>query len=81
MLIVNLGRDVNRDSFAEPLMAPPRGGEWAVEWSTEDPAYGGQGLPNLWPEDKWHIPGESAVVLKPVSEQRVRAAKKKRRTA
>jgi len=39
MLIVNLGRDVNRDSFAEPLMAPPRGCEWAVEWSTEAPAY------------------------------------------
>ena len=81
LLIVNLGRDVGRDSFAEPLMAPPRGCEWTVEWSTEDPSYGGQGLPNLWPEDRWSIPGESAVVLKPVSAQRVRAAKMKRRTA
>jgi maltooligosyltrehalose trehalohydrolase len=66
LLIVNTGRDVNRASFAEPLMAPPRGCDWAVEWSSEEARYGGTGTPNLWPEERWYIPAESAIVLKPV---------------
>ncbi|HUR35443.1 MAG TPA: malto-oligosyltrehalose trehalohydrolase [Vicinamibacterales bacterium] len=65
LLIVNLGRDVNRPSFAEPLVAPPRGCEWIIEWSSDDPAYGGIGMPDLWPGDRWLIPADAAVVLKP----------------
>jgi maltooligosyltrehalose trehalohydrolase len=82
LLVVNLGRDLSRNSFAEPLVAPPFDMEWAVRWSSEEPVYGGGGLPNLWPKDRWFIPGESAVVLKPIErpEER-RRSKIHRRTA
>jgi maltooligosyltrehalose trehalohydrolase len=63
VLIVNLGSDLNRPSFAEPLLAPPLGCEWTLHWSSEDPRYGGAGTPHLWPDGCWRIPGESAVVL------------------
>jgi maltooligosyltrehalose trehalohydrolase len=49
VLIVNLGADLNRTSFAEPLLAPPAGSEWLVRWSSEDPAYGGGGTPEIQP--------------------------------
>ena len=65
LLIVNLGGDLNRESFAEPLLAPSAGTEWRVRWSSEEPAYGGGGTPHLWPAGRWAIPGESAVVLAP----------------
>jgi maltooligosyltrehalose trehalohydrolase len=81
LLIVNTGDDVNRASLAEPLIAPPRGCEWQVEWSSEDPAYGGFGTPNLWPEDRWLIPGSCAVVLAPAVPRHPRAQGIKRRTA
>src|SRR5205823_11506810 len=44
LLIVNLGADLNRDSFAEPLLAPPIDRAWEVRWSSEDPKYGGGGV-------------------------------------
>jgi maltooligosyltrehalose trehalohydrolase len=66
LLVVNLGADLDRASFAEPLMAPPSGREWQVEWSSEDPAYGAGGTPPVVPRHRWHIASESAVVLAPV---------------
>jgi maltooligosyltrehalose trehalohydrolase len=81
LLIVNTGGDVSRSSLADPLVAPPRGCEWEVAWSSEDPAYGGFGMPNLWPEDRWCIPGECAIVLRPVPARERRTSTPKRRTA
>jgi maltooligosyltrehalose trehalohydrolase len=63
LLIVNLGADLCRPSFAEPLLAPPAGADWMLRWSSEDPGYGGGGTPDLWPDGSWRIPGEAAVVL------------------
>jgi maltooligosyltrehalose trehalohydrolase len=81
LVLVNLGIDFDRGSIAEPLIAPPHGCDWEVEWSSEDPKYGGFGTPNLWPEDGWSIPGECAIVLRPVA-ARARARERiKRRTA
>lgn len=80
LLIINLGSDVSRDSIADPLVAPPRGCDWTLEWSSEDPVYGGFGTPNLWPEDRWYIPADSAFVLAPAP-RRERAASVRRRTA
>jgi maltooligosyltrehalose trehalohydrolase len=37
LLVVNFGCDVVRGSFAEPLIAPVSGCEWAVQWSSEHP--------------------------------------------
>src|SRR6185369_6245282 len=34
VLIVNLGGDLNRESFAEPLLAPPADRAWEVRWSS-----------------------------------------------
>jgi maltooligosyltrehalose trehalohydrolase len=81
LLLVNLGRDLKRTSFAEPLLAPPVDGDWAVAWSSEDPKYEGGGTPDLWPGGTWSIPGESAIVLAPGPRREPRAKPKIRRTA
>jgi len=65
LLLVNFGADVHEPSFAEPLLAPPANTDWAVRWSSEDPAYGGGGTPDVWPKGDWYIPGETAIVLVP----------------
>jgi maltooligosyltrehalose trehalohydrolase len=70
LLIVNLGPDLRRASFAEPLLAPPPDREWDIIWSSEDPRYGGMGTPALWQQEDrkdggWSMPGESAIVLSP----------------
>ncbi len=65
LVIVNLGADVSRGSFAEPLEAPPEGYDWSVRWSSRDPAYGGNGLPDIFPEARWMLPAESTLVLAP----------------
>jgi maltooligosyltrehalose trehalohydrolase len=81
VLIVNLGSDLNRPSFAEPLLAPPQNCDWRVEWSSEHPAYGGVGAPELWPQGRWRIPGESAVVLAPAEKRASSGNVVRRRTA
>lgn len=63
LLIVNLGRDLNRKSFAEPLVAPPRGKRWAVLWSSEEPDYGGTGTAEFETPGGWHLPANTAIVL------------------
>ena len=81
VLIVNLGRDLTRPSYAEPLLAPPADRDWVVEWSSEDPRYGGGGTPDLSDPGSWRLPGESAIVLAPSTRVQMRAAKVRRRTA
>ena len=70
LLIVNLGLDINLDPAPEPLLAaPPRRG-WQILLTTEDPAYGGSGTAPAETElEGWHIPGRTAVVLRPVEEE------------
>jgi len=63
VLVVNLGPDMTRGSFAEPLLAPPADADWSMLWSSEDPAYGGAGAGDVWPDGCWKIPAESALVL------------------
>jgi len=64
VLVVNLGSDLHRSSIAEPLLAPPAGGGWTLAWCSEDPAYGGGGVPVVLPASgHWLFPGESAVLL------------------
>jgi maltooligosyltrehalose trehalohydrolase len=67
LLIVNLGCDLHLGVVPEPLLAPPAGKVWQVQWSTESPRYGGVSTPPLESEDNWHLPGEAAVVLKGVT--------------
>jgi maltooligosyltrehalose trehalohydrolase len=65
LLLVNLGRDLSVDPSPEPLLAPPAGASWVVRWSTEDPRYGGFGTPPVEGDQGWHLPAESAIVLRP----------------
>jgi maltooligosyltrehalose trehalohydrolase len=65
LLLVNLGADLVRGSFAEPLLAPPAGCRWEVRWSSEQPEYGGLGTPVVVGDEGWRIPGHSAIVLRP----------------
>jgi len=81
LLVVNVGADLSRGSFAEPLVAPPYDTDWELRWSSEDPAYGGFGTPDIWPKGSWHVPGESAVVLAPGPKREPRAKPRLRRTA
>ncbi len=64
LLIVNLGRDLTLNPAPEPLLAPPENTRWIIDWTSEDPRYGGWGTPPVETADNWHIQGEAAVVLR-----------------
>jgi len=81
LLIVNLGAELNRPSFAEPLLAPPLSFEWQVQWSSGDPKYGGLGTPDLWPDGTWSIAPETAIVCHPASLRPRTRGPVRRRTA
>jgi maltooligosyltrehalose trehalohydrolase len=63
LLLVNFGRDVRLSPAPEPLLAPPRRGEWEMMWSSEDPKYGGCGRPPLDNTGNWDIPAHCLVVM------------------
>jgi maltooligosyltrehalose trehalohydrolase len=81
LLIINLGPELNRPSFAEPLLAPPVDSDWCVTWSSENPTYGGCGTRDLWPDATWSIPPESAIVCEPGPSRGRPTACVRRRTA
>jgi maltooligosyltrehalose trehalohydrolase len=81
LLIINLGADLLRGSFAEPLVAAPARTDWRLLWSSEHPAYGGGGTPDVFPDERWRLPGESAIVLSPGPRRPHRVWPKARRTA
>jgi maltooligosyltrehalose trehalohydrolase len=67
LLVVNLGRDLDLAAAPEPLLAPPAGCRWVVDWSSEAQPYGGSGTPRIDTGRGWHIPGHSAAVLRPAA--------------
>ena len=74
LVIVNLGCDLDFTPVREPLIAPPWGCRWHLAWSSESPAYGGQGTPDVDADGAWTIPGGCALLFVPearkgVSEQ------------
>jgi hypothetical protein len=81
LVLVNFGPDLKRNSFAEPLLAPPPASHWRVEWCSEDPSYGGLGVPNIWPENRWCLPANTAIVLEPTEKDPVVKPAVRRRTA
>jgi maltooligosyltrehalose trehalohydrolase len=64
LLIVNLGCDLDLRPVPEPLLAPPAGSRWLVQWSSASVKYGGLGTPPVRPHSHLHIPGEAAVLLR-----------------
>ena len=73
LVLMNLGREVALSPASDPLMAPPEDRDWAIEWSSTDPKYGGGGTPpldaNAWP-GLWELPGESLIVFAPVARRK-----------
>lgn len=65
LLVVNLARDVHLTPSPQPLLAPPEDAVWEILWASEDPRYGGWGMPPMESETEWCIQGEASVVLKP----------------
>ncbi|MGQ0713947.1 MAG: malto-oligosyltrehalose trehalohydrolase [Gemmatimonadaceae bacterium] len=63
LLLVNIGTALDFDPAPEPLLAPPPSMRWDMRWSSEDPIYGGNGLPPVESADNWRLPGESAALL------------------
>ena len=68
LLVVNIGCDLDFTPAREPLLAPPFRARWRMVWSSEAPAYGGQGTAPLDPDGPWLMPGSTALFL--VSEPR-----------
>jgi len=67
LLVVNFGRDLPLTPAPEPLLAPPWGKRWSLQWSSEDPRYGGGGTPAPDTEKEgWLLPGRCAMVLRPL---------------
>jgi maltooligosyltrehalose trehalohydrolase len=81
LLIVNLGPELNRPSYAEPLLASPAGTDWTMQWSSDEPRYGGWGSREPWTKGPWRIPPECALVLAPGPQWLPRESKKRRRSA
>jgi maltooligosyltrehalose trehalohydrolase len=65
LLVVNLGPGIDLTPMAEPLLAPPRGHEWMVQWSSEDQVYGGTGHQSLKMRPAFTLHGASALLLRP----------------
>jgi maltooligosyltrehalose trehalohydrolase len=64
LLVVNFGADATLDPAPEPLLAPPLGHAWQLQWASEDPRYGGLGvIAPVSADGRWRIPAECAVVL------------------
>ena len=69
LLVVNFGPEATLDPAPEPLLAPPLGKAWRLQWASEDPRYGGHGvIAPVSSEGRWRIPAECAVVLNATSE-------------
>jgi len=66
LLLVNLGHDWQPRALPEPLLAPPAGHRWQTAWSSEDPAYGGEGTPAFDPDRTWLVTGQAALYLRSV---------------
>jgi maltooligosyltrehalose trehalohydrolase len=81
LLLINLGPELNRESYAEPLTAPPADADWMVVWSSDDPRYGGYGSRELWVDGRWSIPAEGALVLAPGPRRPWKGPRQRRRTA
>ncbi len=71
LLLLNLGTDLDLCPAPEPLLAPPEGAEWELLWASEEPAYGGHGVPPFAGDEAgWQVAGQAAVALRAVPRRR-----------
>jgi len=81
LVVANLGGRLERPSVADPLVAPSDGMRWTVRWSSEDPAYGGGGTPDIWKAGSWCVPGRTTLLFELVGGALGAIADAGRRTA
>jgi maltooligosyltrehalose trehalohydrolase len=65
LLLVNIGHDLSLSPIPEPLLAEPEDCDWRVAWSSDDPRYGGLGMPPPSYDADWILPGNCAILLTP----------------
>ncbi len=70
LVLVNLGAGLDLPHLPEPLVAPPRGCQWQVQWSSEQPIYGGCGSSAPGRFGAWHVTGECTQLLTPIRAER-----------
>lgn len=79
LLVINLGKRLTLSPAPEPLLAPPLGFIWETLWTSESPKYGGFGVVDVVTEERWTLPGESAVALRLVPEKAPRRKPQRRK--
>jgi maltooligosyltrehalose trehalohydrolase len=65
LIVVNLGATLPLLPAPEPLLAPPAGRRWRLLFHTEEPAYGGTGMPEPDVETTWRLAPRALAVLAP----------------
>jgi len=78
LLVVNLGSREELTPVPEPLLAPPADCTWEMLWTSESRRYGGPGVVNIDPDEKWVLPAESALVFRPRRRTQPRKQPKRR---
>ena len=68
LLLVNLGKGQVLSPAPEPLLAPPLDCRWETLWTSDAPRYGGTGSIAVATPERWVLPAESTVALRPVRE-------------
>ena len=66
LLIVNFGKSQLLEPVTEPLLASPLDCSWETLWTSESPRYGGEGSTAVASRERWVLPAESAVALRPL---------------
>ena len=69
LLLVNFGQRQVIDPASEPLLAPPSGHKWETLWTSESPRYSGPTSTATAANERWFLPAEAVVVLRPISEK------------
>jgi maltooligosyltrehalose trehalohydrolase len=66
LVLINLGETQVLKPASEPLLAPPPRYRWERLWTSDSHRYGGAEAVASATPDRWILPAESAVVLRPV---------------
>jgi maltooligosyltrehalose trehalohydrolase len=64
LLVVNLAAQLDLDPAPEPLLAPVQHHDWQMIFSTDEIRYGGLGAVCPTQARRWHLPAESAILLR-----------------
>src|SRR6266699_2745467 len=69
LLLVNFGESQVLHPASEPLLAPHTCCKWETLWTSDSLRYGGAGAVAIANQERWFLPAESAVALRPECEE------------